>query len=418
MAPPPRASERSGAGLRRDPRAALLLALSAAGALAACRQTVVLAPALTPDAATNGAAGGSGLGGHMNGDAGEDGGAGNGGNGGGGSSGNHADGGHADGAFCPGGQDQPLLFTMRTPDVVFSVDRSAGMQTWFGTGSRLQVIQDQIDALVAKYQKLVRFGYEEFPGASGMGMCSGGQGCCAGAVVPPTSNALKFIDSVRTPCTTTAGTGGMGGGSNGGPPSGCASQTARPTADALMRCDKTFSMLAAFPTTAGNRYVILLTGGDPSCMGTDPMSTPCNDALNAVVRLNRDSVGTAVFGVGEEAMGSQCLGLLAGAGGIEAGGASPYFLALTPTALSVALSPVVETIAAQACQIDIRQPPADPTKVALLFDGVAVNQDGVDGWDFETGSTVKITINGAACDTLLQDAPHVDLVSGCSSPHH
>jgi len=384
-----------------------------------CRQTVVLEPPLTPpDAATGGAAGafgGNGSGGHMNGDAGTDGGAGN--NGGGGSSGSHADGGHADGAFCPGGQIQELGIMMRTPDVVFSVDRSAGMQTWFGTGSRLQVIQDQIDALVAKYQKLVRFGYEEFPGASGMGTCSGGQGCCAGAVVPPTSNALKFIDNVRTTCASTSGMGGTGGGSNDGPPSGCAAQTSRPTADALTKCDKTFASLAAFPTS-GNRYVILLTGGDPSCMSSDPMSTPCNDALNAVVRLNRDSVGTAVFGVGEEAMGSQCLGLLAGAGGLEAGGASPYFLALTPTALSAALSPVVETIAEQACQIDIRQPPADPTKVALLFDGVAVVQDGVDGWAFETGSTVKITIYGAACDTLLQDAPKVELVSGCSSPHH
>jgi hypothetical protein len=421
MAPPPRASERSGAGLRRDPRAALLLALSAAGALTACRQTVVLAPALTPDAATNGAAGasgGGGSGGHMNGDAGEDGGAGTGGNN--GASGNHADGGHADGAFCPGGQIQPLSFMMRTPDVVFSVDRSMGMQTWFGTeGSRLQVIQDQIDALVAKYQKLVRFGYEEFPSASGMGMCSGGQGCCAGAVVPPTPNALKLIDNLRTPCMTTTGTAGTGGGSSGGQSSGCATQTSRPIADALTRCDKSFASLAAFPTSgSGNRYVILITGGDPSCPSVDPMSTPCNDALNAVVRLNRDSISTAVFGVGAEATSSQCLGQLADAGGLPTAGPSPYYLALTPTALSAALSPVVETIAEQACQIDVHQLPADPSKVALLFDGVAVIQDDVDGWDFETGSTVKITIHGAACDTLLQDAPKVELVSGCSSPHH
>jgi len=425
MAPSPRASERAGAGPReRSPRAALLFALSAACAVAACRQTVDLEPALTMDAATGGAAGagGGGPGGPGNSDAGASGG--DGGNS--GNAGNHTDGGRADGAFCVGGQIQPLSFMMRTPDVIFSVDRSMGMQTWFGgTSSRLQVIQDQIDALVAKYQKLVRFGYEEFPAAVGMGMCSGGTGCCAGAAVPPTSNALKFIDDVRTSCATTTGmSGGVGGASGtggtsgGGPSSGCASQASRPTSDALTKCDKAFSALAAFPTS-GNRYVILLTGGEPSCMSADPMSTPCGDAVNAVVKLNRDSVGTAVFGVGEEAMGSACLDQLALAGGLESGAASPYFhLALTPTALSDALSPVVETIAVQACQIDIRQPPADPSKVALLFDGVAVIQDGVDGWDFEAGSTVKITINGAACDTLLQDAPHVDLVSGCASPHH
>jgi hypothetical protein len=388
-------------------------------ALGACRQTVVLEPPLAPDASTNGAAGAYGGGGpdsHMNGDAGDDGGGGSTG-GAGSSSGNHTDGGHADGVFCPGGQLQPLNFTMHTPDVVFSVDRSKGMQTFFGTGSRLQVIQDQIDALVDKYQKLVRFGYEEFPAATGMGMCNGGQGCCAGAVVPPTSNALKFIDTVRTTCTTTSGTAGTGGGSSGAPSSGCATQTSRPTADALLRCDKTFTTLTPF-SSIGSRYVILLTGGEPSCMGTDPTSTPCGDALDAVVKLNRDSVGTAIVGVGDEAMGSQCLDQLAVAGGLETAGASSYYLALTPTALSAALSPLVETIAEQACQIDVRQPPADPSKVALLFDGVAVAQDGVDGWDFDTGSTVKITIHGAACDILLQDAPHVDVVSGCMPPHH
>jgi hypothetical protein len=423
MAPSPRASERADDGPRtgRSPRSAVLFALSVACAFAACRQTVVLEPALSTDAATGGAAGaigGSG-GDDTNGAAGADGG-GNGGNN--GSSGGHVDGGHTDGSFCVGGQIQPLSFMMRTPDVIFSVDRSMGMQTWFGgTSSRLQVIQDQVDALVAKYQKLVRFGYEEFPAAVGMGMCSGGQGCCAGAAVPPTSNALKFIDNVRTPCmSTSGGVGGAGGagGASGGPGPGCSSQPSRPTADALTKCDKAFSGVSAFPPS-GNRYVILLTGGEPSCMSADPMSTPCGDAVNAVVKLSRDSVGTAVFGVGEEAMGSACLDQLALAGGLESGAASPYFhLALTPTSLSDALSPVVETIAEQACQIDIRQPPADPSKVALLFDGVAVNQDGVDGWDFEAGSTVKLTIHGAACDTLLQDAPHVDLVSGCAPPHH
>jgi hypothetical protein len=424
MAPSPLASERASVGLRANRRRqALSLALAAAGTLAACRQTVVLDP--TTDAAVptgaagvNGAAGGGG--GHASVDAGGDGG----GTGQAGmNGGNHVDGGRTDAlAFCFGGQIQPLSFMMHTPDVVFSVDRSNAMTSFFGTGSRLQVIQGQVDALVAKYQKVVRFGYEEFPAASmGMSMCGNGQGCCAGAVVPPTLNALKWIDNALMACGS-AGAGGSGGNGSGGMSGGngptCASPAQRPTADALTKCDKTFSALSTFPDS-GSRYVVLLTGGDPSCMSSDPMSTPCGDAVTAVTKLNRDSIGTAVFGVGDEAVGSTCLDQLALAGGLDSGGASPlYHLERTPTDLDAALAALIETMAEEACQIDVRQPPADPTKVALLFDGVAVPQDGVDGWDFDAGSTVKITIHGASCDTLLQKAPKVDLVSGCTPPHH
>jgi hypothetical protein len=412
MTPTRRASERAGVGPRRQrPRPLWAFAIGTVGALAACRQTVVLDPNAPSDAATGG---GGGAGGRETGpepDAADGDGA-----SGGAGGGNRSDGGRLDGAaFCLNGQIQPLLITMRTPDVVFTVDRSSGMTSWFGTGSRLQIIQGQVDALVAKYQKVVRFGYQEFPAATGAGIgagtCSNGQGCCAGAVVAPTSNALRRIDDVLMACD---GTSGMSGG-NG---TSCAPQAARPTADALTKCDQMFATLPAFPD-AGDRYDILLTGGDPSCMGSDPTSTPCGDAVAAATKLNRDSIGTAVFGVGDEAVGSMCLDQLALAGGLDSGGASPlYHLARTPTDLDTALSAVIETMAEEACQIDVRQPPADPTKVALLFDGVAVAQDGVDGWDFDMGSNVKITIHGAACDTYLQKAPHVDLVSGCTPPHH
>jgi hypothetical protein len=421
MAPPRRASERASVGLRANRRRPTLsLVLAAAGTLAACRQTVVLDP--TADAAVpTGAAGVNGGAGGRGGRASVDASVDNGGAGQAGmNGGNHPDGGRTDAlAFCFGGQIQPLSFMMHTPDVVFSVDRSYAMTSFFGTGSRLQVIQGQVDALVAKYQKVVRFGYEEFPVAgTGMGMCGNGQGCCAGPVIPPTLNALKWIDNALIACSNAGGSGGNGGGGmSGGNGSSCTSPAQRPTADALTKCDKTFSALSAFPS--GNRYVVLLTGGDPSCMSSDPMSTPCGDAVTAVTKLNRDSIGTAVFGVGDEAVGSTCLDQLALAGGLDSGGASPlYHLERTPTDLDAALAALIETMAVEACQIDVHEPPADPTKVALLFDGVAVLQDGVDGWDFDAGSTVKITIHGASCDTLLQKAPKVDLVSGCTSPHH
>jgi hypothetical protein len=143
----PRASERGRAGalasFGSSSRAGVVVAgflvagFAALSTLAACRQTVVLDPgalAAGAPAASGGAGGGLG----------------------GGGSGVGGGGGHAEGrldagsrddaiadrpvAFCSGGHIQQLAYTLRSPDVIVAVDRSAGMQSWFGEGTRLQVI--------------------------------------------------------------------------------------------------------------------------------------------------------------------------------------------------------------------------------------------------------------------------------------
>src|SRR5579872_7399480 len=173
MSPRPRTSRRA---------RALVSALAACG-LAGCRQTVMLdtAVALDGGGGATGAAGAAAVS-----DAGPE----HGGTG--GSSGSmRFDGGRPDAfAFCFGGQIQNLLFQMRSPDVIISIDRSSDMQTWFGTATRLEVIQQEVEALITKY-RVVKFGYQEFPATSGM--CANGQGCCAGDVVPPSINASKPI---------------------------------------------------------------------------------------------------------------------------------------------------------------------------------------------------------------------------------
>jgi hypothetical protein len=400
-----RASERAGvdAIVRLGTRARWGLALAGALALGACRQTVVLdSPPLDagdPTGAGGGAAAGAlGGAGVMGGDdaaagagtAGDKGGSG--GNG-------RFDGGRPDASpFCIGGQIQYVPISMRSPDVIIAVDRSAPMQSWFGDGTRLQVIQMQVQALVTKYERSIHFGYEEFP--SSMGMCSMGMGCCGGDVTPPAIRSAGGIASVINK---------MCDGNNGG----CV-QSQRPTADALAKCDKTLS----FINDAGhNHYVILLTGGDPSCTSMDA-GPACDSAVAETTKLMLESVGTAVFGVGDEATTSMCLDKLAAAGGLDSGGASPLFhLALTPTQLSAELAPVVETMAEEACHIDLHTSPLDPTRISLLFDNVEVPVDGVDGWSFDDGTSVKLTVHGSWCDTLLQNTSTVELVSGCLPPH-
>jgi hypothetical protein len=385
MAAEPRASERARAGVAAGPgRARLLLQASALTlALAACRQTVILDPSLdSSDGAAN--TGGAGAG----------------------DNGPRTDGGRPDvfsgGNFCVGGQIQPLSFTLRAPDVIFSVDRSAWMQSWFGNGTRLEVMQQQVHSLILKYGRIVRFGYQEFP--SPTAICGSPQGCCAGDVTPPTVNSRSSIDRAIAACAGNGNTCVVG---------------QRPLAHALSKCEDAY---LAFSDSGHNRYVLLLTGGEPTCLGPDSTRSSCDNAEAQVLKMNNgSSISTAVFGVDNDLASGICLDRLAQAGGLDNGAEPFYHLVRTPTELSDALGPVVKRMAEEACHIDVRSPPADPDKVWLLFDNVPVPIDGVNGWQFDPGVPLKITVRGTWCDTLLQQqTPHVDLVSvsGCMPPHH
>jgi hypothetical protein len=384
MTTEPRASERAAgdpnARRRRDrPRAlgaalATLVVLFGAGA---CRQTVILDSAESGnDAATFVPDGGAG------------------------DAFPHADGPRFERqpGFCTGGQIVPLLATLRVPDLIFAVDHSAGMQSAFGSTTRIQATQQTVRALIGKYQRVVHFGYEEFPTASGM--CSGSPGCCAGDVVPPAPNTAQAIDHVMHRCD-----------GNG---SGCA-QSQRPLANALDKCGGTFS---SFPNDSGARYLIALVGGDPTCSGPDPASAPCSDdSVGAVTRLSRASVRSALFGIGSETARSDCLDQIASQTGLEVAATSPYYhLARTPAELNGQLDPLVKTIAEESCHIDILTPPPDPDKVSVLFDGAPVSIDGVNGWTFNQDSSVGLTLHGMACDTLIAQSPRVEVIAGCSSP--
>jgi hypothetical protein len=358
----------------------LVLALGAA----ACRQTVVLDPGLQEGGFAPGGSGGGGFGGGA------------------GRNDGRFDGGRDDAfpdrSFCLGGQLQRLSFSMRSPDVIISVDRSAAMQSWFGDGTRLQVIQQQVRSLIGKYQRVVRFGYQEFPSAGGN--CPGSQGCCAGSVTPPTVGSYQTVDHAIHACD-----------GNG---AGCV-LAQRPVADAIAKCSKTYSF---FPNSAGSHYVILVLGGEPTCGGMDPSNSPCDNAVAEVAGLNRSSIGTAVVGVGDEAAGSACLDSLALAGGLDGGGGPPFYhLARSGNELSNALNDIVKTLAEEACHLDVQSPPLDPDRVALLFDGVGVPVDGLNGWTFDAGSSLKLTLHGPACDQLVSAQTHqIDLVV-CAPQH-
>jgi hypothetical protein len=301
--------------------------------------------------------------------------------------------------FCTGGQIVPLLATMRVPDLIFVVDHSSAMQSAFGATTRIQATQQAVRTLIQKYQRVIHFGYDELPSTSGM--CSAASGCCAGDVLPPAPNTSQAIDHVMHRCD-----------GNG---SGCA-QSQRPLANALDKSEATFT---SFPNNSGARYLIAFLGGEPTCQGPDASKTPCDDAESSVTTLTRASVRAAIFGVGPETAGSDCLDRLAERSGLEIAAVSPYYhLARTPTELNAELDPLVKTMAEESCHIDILTPPTDPDKVAVLFNSAPVDIDAANGWTFDQDSSVGLTLHGTACDTLIAQAPHVEVIAGCSSPRH
>jgi hypothetical protein len=379
MSPRPSASERA--------RLAALALLTTACVLgAACRQTVML------DTAESGAGGAGGNGGTAG--AVFDAGSGGDHTGGGAFGGTRFDGGRPDGlGFC---QFQSVPIDMRSPFVIVSVDRSSDMQVWFGGGTtRLDFIQQEVLALVTKY-RFVKWGYQEFPAP--MGMC-GTQGCCAGDVTNPSYSDVSFraIRQAIHACD--------GGGAS-------CNQSQKPIADALSKIFNAYRTMFS-PDIPGHRYVVLLTSGDPTCL-SDPMSMsmPCADATAQVTKLHNTFTNTSVFGVGDNSS-SKCLDDLATYGGL--GGTH---IVKTPNDLSSALDNVVDTIAAEACTIDIRTAPPDPKTVQLLFDSIPVPNDPVNGWTFEQGTTMTLTVHGTYCHMLEQNVGRIDLVAGCALPHN
>jgi hypothetical protein len=271
------------------------------------------------------------------------------------------------------------------------------MQSWWGAETRLEAVQEQVQTLVQQYEKVLHFGYQEFPAASNT--CGSGQGCCAGSVTPPQQRSRNAINNVLQACD------------NGG--QGCA-QAQRPAADALAKVNKAFSSFTG--TNMGrNRYVILVLGGDPTCgeNGSEPSTSSCEQTKMEVQKLNLAGIYTTVIGVGQEAATAACLGDLALAGGLM----NAVILAPTPSALTTVLADTVVTQAEEACRFDVLTPPADTRNVYLIFDNEIVPNDPLNGWTFDKNTSLKITVNGSWCTTMLRTS-RVELVSGCLPQRH
>ncbi len=327
--------------------AALALALGFALAPAACRQTVYIE--------YDGSLGGSGGGNPFDG----------------------GDGGPSSG-FCAGGQTHNVQFS-NAPDVIVALDRSASMATTpFATSTRLDQALTGLYQVIQRYQTTVRFGYVGFPGTGSSG-CSNGQSCCASDVMYPTTNGYDAFRFATT-CDPTSPF--------------CATTSDRPTDAALQGAFSAYNM---FDLQSRNRFVLLVTDGEPMC---GPRSE-CGNAESEVAMLSNSPtrVDTVVIGIGDG--GATCLQQLALSGGRQLQNAPYYHHVSTGSDLQDALSSVVSDLAHTACWIDITSPLSNPDHLGVSIDGVAVPHNMYDGWDYQGSDKSTIKLSQTWCDLLL-----------------
>ncbi|HMF44903.1 MAG TPA: vWA domain-containing protein [Polyangia bacterium] len=297
--------------------------------------------------------------------------------------------------FCAGGQIRNVQGSSESPDIIVALDRSASMSTTSlaGTMSRLDVALADLYDVVQHYQGSVRFGYVGFPAPASMS-CSNGQACCADSnFMFPTTMAYQGFHVATTACDPTTPQ--------------CTTTADRPTDVALRICGNTYNM---FDSQNRNRFVLLVTDGEPSCGSRDQ----CSDAQSEIAMLsgNPTQVDTVVIGIGDS--GAPCLQQLALSGGHHLQNAPYYYHVTSSQDLQTAISSAVTDLAQIACTIDIYSPLSNPDRLGVFIDGVPVPHNMYDGWEYQGQDKSTIKLSPSWCDRLLSaDANSLKLQS-CS----
>jgi hypothetical protein len=349
-------------------RAFTLLLLG--GALSACAQTVVLEQA-APDGGV--------------------------------STGNKDGSASTDGRCFPS-QGNKLPFEMQTAEVIVALDRSTAMNTEIGGGmTELSAVLNTLISQVSGYGTLIRFGFVDFP--DDLGTCP--NGCCVSPLYepPPTVNMSNsgFFEGAAYTCNT-PNVMGMGSLS-------CPTGSQRPTAAALASCLSYYQS----PQTS-SQYVLLITDGEPSG-GCGDARGDCQDAEDQVRALSALGVQTIVIDLGAQSMPGDCLHDFAAQQGANG---APYYYFTDANGLGDTFKTVADAIAAEACTLTLTTTPDDPSLVSVSFGGAQIAHDPTSGWSF-AGSTTAITLNGPACQNLIdsrnKQSVGLEIFYGCGSGH-
>ena len=302
-------------------------------------------------------------------------------------------------ASCSG-NPPPLFFNQEIPEIVIALDRSSAMNDPFGGDpsqlySALNALRAEVlhfSAQTPNGQPIIRFALLDFPDSAPD--CNATLNCCSSDVTPIASDSA-FQAAAPPVCN---------------PPNDCSQAPQRPTVYAL---SKSQTFLEIEPQT-GQRYVLLVTDGPPNGCGASG-SYPCGDAITQVGSLSNSGIETIIVSIGDGSNASCLLDLAS----VEGSQKAPFFYpASSPNDLTAALATIVGTAAQGACRLDLTTMPLGPDQISVKFNGVPVQRDNNNGWSLGGNGGSRVTLNGAACQQLIQEGTFGLTVSdGCSGGH-
>lgn len=294
-----------------------------------------------------------------------------------------------------------LPFVRQTAKVILALDRSASMfEQQLGAVKRIVAVQSALIPLLETFDRVIDFGYEAFPAPA----ATCGSGCCAGAVeVHPNVGAAEDI-APRLRCLDGAG---------------CDERSKdSPAHEALARCRDYYDVATA---GSAERYVLLITDGEPSCAAVEASFDPCLAAQANALELAGKGVATFVLGLGGELEGSACLAGIAKSGTRRGGRPSPTFYNVVSDERQMenALRSTFAALATQTCvlRLDSTPPPSYLGRVVVLIDGNPIPTDPVRGWSYDSWSPRYLNVHGEWCDKLKQrgDEAEVEVRLLCNS---
>jgi hypothetical protein len=172
-------------------------------------------------------------------------------------------------------------------------------------------------------------------------------------------------------------------------------------------------------TDTNGKFILLATDGEPNCLttgggggrrGGGGAQTPdVAGTVAAITAAAAAGIKVYVIGVGPETGNLDNFAL--------AGGTDHYYPALSPQDLNAALATIVGTVA--SCTFNLGKAPADPTNVAVQFNGdsslrAPYDTTHTDGWDYTSSADTTIQLYGSWCDNVTNGTyTQATILEGC-----
>ncbi len=330
--------------------------------------------------------------------------------------------------------EQVIPVVSNPPNLSFIIDHSASMGgVLAGSGlSKYENARIALSQVLKAIGHRVSYGATIFPGLAGVTGCEAGDELMAVAPGDPPSYArsgktgprLKDLLARLSIASVDGGT---------------------PASATLNEMRKVLTALE------GDTYVVLITDGAPNCNAElscnasgcipniedltvrgvecrgaynccDPANSgaganlSCADAqgsLQAVEALADAGIRTFVIGMPGSEPYEALLNGMAEAGGTARDGALKYYPVADTKALQESLTKIAASVAI-SCEIPLDYEPPDRDYVNVFFDGVVVQYDPEEGWEWTDDGGVAI--RGAACDQLMSgDVLELQVFAGCKT---